>query len=373
MKTKKFCDIILSEKRFVMKKIILPLILALLLSTLSGCQIKKMQVAYTVYPVGYLTSRLVGDKLQVVSIQNDEIVQRATPTETYLDDLSNSQTLFHIGALEPYLTVNSKEIKESKVNMNDLSILNAIYMFQRYTPVSVDGQISYIESPYYKGDVFNDIDAYEKDLYLWLDPIAMLSMAKDIEKWLSQNYTESSNIFSDNLETLEKDLVQLDAEYQKLATRLISEQKEIKFVSMTPSFGNWQKAYGFQTYPVVLSRYGALPTAEQLTEIKNRIVQDNVQYIVVEPNLPDDMVELLESIEQELGLKRVTLSNLSSLTQEQQEENKDYISIMYENLAVLDAMATSLPTVTPAKVTPTPAANDPQASPAVEEDHDNIN
>lgn len=353
-----------------MKKIIVSLVLALMLTTLSGCQITKRQVAYTVYPVGYLTSRLVGDKIQVVSIQNDEIIQRATPTESYLDDLSLSQTLFHVGSLEPYLTVNSKEIKESKVKMNDLSILNAIYMFQRYTPVSVDGQITYIESPYYKGEVFNGIDTYEKDLYLWLDPIAMLSMSKDIEKWLSLTYSESSNIFKENLEVLEKDLVQLDAEYQKLATRLIAEQKEIKFVSITPSFGNWQKAYGFQTYPVVLSKYGALPTAEQLAEIKNRIVADNVQYIVVEPNLPDDMVQLLESIEQELGLKRVSLSNLSSLTKTQQEENKDYISIMYENLAALESMATLIPTVTPTKGTPTPEVKvDETPLP----DHDNIN
>lgn len=337
------------------KKLILSLILALMLTTLTGCEVKKMQVAYTVYPVGYLANRIIGDKLQVVSIQNDEIVQRATPASGYLDVLEQSQTLFHIGSLEPYLTVNSKEIKDSKVKMNDLSVLNAIYKFQRFTPVNVDGTITYIESPYYKGEAFANVESYEKDLYLWMDPIAMLSMAKDIEKWLSSNYDENSAEFKENLESLEKDLVQLDAEYQKLATKLINENKEIKFVSMTPSFGNWQKAYGIQVYPVVLSKYGALPTEEQLKVIKDRIVADNVQYIVYEPNLPEDMTALLEELENELGLTRVTMSNLSSLTAQQKEENKDYISIMYENLAALDSMATDIPAPVQAKINPAPS------------------
>ncbi|SJZ85910.1 metal ABC transporter substrate-binding protein [Anaerorhabdus furcosa] len=333
------------------KKIYLVLALGLLIASLSGCAVKKNQVAYTVYPVGYLANRIIGDKLQVVSIQNDEIVQRATLVDDYENQLELSQNLFHIGTLEPYLTVNSEQIKKTKVGTNDLSVLNAIYKFQRYTPVNVDGTTTYIESSYYKGETFETIDSYEKDLYLWMDPIAMLSMAKDITKWLSTNYEEDSKYFNENLVNLEKDLVQLDAEYQKLATKLANEGKEIKFVSMTPSFGNWQKAYGFQVYPVVLSKFGALPTDEQLQVIKNRILADNVQYIVYEPNLPEDMIALLEQLETELGLKRVTMNNLSSLTTTQKEENKDYVSIMYENLSSLESMATTIPVVTSTKVT----------------------
>ncbi|MFV0552752.1 MAG: metal ABC transporter substrate-binding protein [Anaerorhabdus sp.] len=351
------------------KKLILSLILVLMLTALTGCDVKKMQVAYTVYPVGYLANRLVGDKLQVVSVQNDEIVQRATLVDNYLDILDLSQTLFHIGSLEPYLSVNSKEIKDSKVKTNDLSVLNAIYKFQRYTPINVDGSITYIESAYYKGEPFANVDSYEKDLYLWMDPIAMLSMAKDIEKWLSSTYSENSSVFKENLEALEKDLVQLDAEYQKLATKLINENKEIKFVSMTPSFGNWQKAYGIQVYPIVLSKYGGLPTDEQLKIIKDRIIADNVQYIVYEPNLPEDMVQMLETLEKDLGLKRVTMSNLSSLTTSQQEENKDYISIMYENLATLESMATDIPVAVQSKITATEGQPEEQMNQA----HDDLN
>ncbi|MEG0177333.1 metal ABC transporter substrate-binding protein [Anaerorhabdus sp.] len=328
------------------KKLLLGLVLILLVSSLTGCTVKKNQVAYTVYPLGYIANRLIGDKLQVVSIQNNEIVQRATLVDDYETRLELSQALLHIGNLEPYLATSSEEIKKTNVPTNDLSILNAIYKFQRYTPINVDGTVTYIESSYYKGEVFDGLTSYDKDLYLWMDPIAMLSMAKDITKWLSSNYDDQAKYFEENLNLLEKDLVQLDAEYQKLASKLISEAKEIKFVSMTPSFGNWQKAYGFQVYPVVMSMTGELPSEDQLKIIKDRIIADGVQYIVYEPNLPEDMQALFEQLESELNLKRVTMSNLSALTDSQVEENKDYISIMYENLAVLDSIATPIPVIT---------------------------
>ncbi len=58
--------------------------------------------------------------------------------------------------------------------------------------------------------------------------------------------------------------------------------------------------------------------------------------------MTDDMIELFDRIQQELDLTRVNLSNLSSLTEEQKSQGKDYISIMYENLQTLEGMATSI-------------------------------
>ena len=219
--------------------------------------------------------------------------------------------------------------------------INAIYLFKRYTPVVTNNEVTYVESDYYDASLFEDVDVNAKDLYLWLDPIAMLSMAKDIRDWYIQKYPDNAKFYEDNCDKLENDLVQLDASYQALATKNLNENKSIKFVSMTSSFGNWQKTYGIQVYPVILSKYGALPNNEQLECIKQRIIADSVQYIVYEPNMSDDMVELFNQLQEELNLTRVELSNLSSLTDSQKESGKDYISIMYENLQTLESMAIS--------------------------------
>lgn len=223
--------------------------------------------------------------------------------------------------------------------MKDLSVNNSIYSFKRYTRVIANDVEQFVESAYYKGDAFDAIDVNEKDLTLWMDPIAMTSMAKEIRDWLCENYVEESRYFEENYSQLESELVRLDAEYQSLSSTLKNEKKTIKFVSMTASFGNWQKTYGIQVYPVILSKYGVLPNARQLDIIKTKIMEDNVKYIAYEPNMTEDMLALFNQLSEELNLQRVDLSNLSSLSADQREDNKDYMSIMVENLNQLESMA----------------------------------
>jgi len=320
-----------------MKKVFKILLILLLSVSLSSCASAKRYVAYTVYPVGYLLQRIGGSRIEAMSIQNDELVQIATIKEDYQEILEDSYYFFHIGDLEPYLDVYSEEIASTGVSDVDLSSLNAIYKFQRYTMVYVDGSEVFVEGPYYNGDVFNDIDTTELDLSLWMDPIGMLSMAKDINATLSSNYVEFSNEFNANFQALESELIALDASYQNLATTMRKNEVTLKIVTMTPSFGSWQKAYGIQVYPVCLSKYGTLPTEAQLEIIKQKIIADDVKYIAYESNMSEEMLELYNELESELGLKRINLSNISSLTNSQTGESKDYMTLMYENLAVLES------------------------------------
>ena len=312
---------------------------------LTGCIETKRYIAYSVYPVGYLINRIAGDKVNTISIQTDEMVQVSNIVDNYEEILKDSTYFFHIGKLEPYLDLYSNEITETGVEIVDLSVLNSIYKFQRYTLVYVDGKESYVEGPYYNSELFDKIDTNDNDLMLWMDPIGMLSMANDIYQLLSTNYVEGATAFKDNYSKLESDLIGPDASYQNLSTRLKKENKTIKFVSISASFGNWQKAYGFQIYPVCLSKYGALPSDEELEIIKKRIIDDEVKYIAYEPNMTEDMLNLFNQLETELGLTRVNLNNVSSLTVSQSANNKDYLSLMYENLNVLENMATDIITV----------------------------
>lgn len=306
--------------------------------SLSACQSMKTQISYTVYPVGYLVDRLTGNADQSVSVQENEIVQRAQLKENYQDILKSSALFLYIGQLEPYRSVHSADFNELAPNQMDLSILNAVYDFKRYTPVNTDGKITYIETEYYRDPVMASIDVDTKDLYLWADPIAMLSMAKNIRDRLLYLFPDREKIFTENFEKLETDLINLDAQYQALATANSAEHKEIRFVSMTASFGNWQKTYGFQVYPVILSKYGVLPNEEQLAVIEKKIKSDGVKYIVYEPNMTQDMIELFDRVQGDLNLTRVELSNLSSLSKEEDNSGRDYLSIMYENLSVLETM-----------------------------------
>ena len=310
---------------------------------LSACSNVKHYTSYTIYPIGYLLSRIGGNRIETVSIQNRNLVQIANLAENYKEVLEDSSVLFHIGGLEPYMDLYDDQIKELGIDLTagDLSILNCLYEYKRYTPVVVDGKVNFVEGPYYDEKTFAEMDMYDLDPFIWLSPSGMYCMAKDVYEYLSNNYVEQSAYFKDNYQQVADDLIALDAAYQTLASKLVKENKTIKFVSMTGSFGCWQKDFGFQVYPVCLSKYGALPNNEQLEIIKNRIRADEVKYIAFEPNMPVEMQELCTQLEEELGLQRITLRNISSLTNSEVESGKDYLSLMYENLSVLESIASS--------------------------------
>ena len=95
------------------QKIFICVIVLCSMTFVTGCKAKKKQVAYSVYPVGYLLDRIAGDTVNKVCLQNNTIVQKATIVENYEEILKDSAAFFHIGGLEPYLSAYAADIKVS--------------------------------------------------------------------------------------------------------------------------------------------------------------------------------------------------------------------------------------------------------------------
>ncbi len=318
-----------------MKKRLFGSFLILSLSLLCGCRPATPHIAVTAYPIEYLVKEIGREYVDVQNISQDVLIQRASIIDSYDEALQEADVLFYIGGLEPYMELYLDDIRKAKLPMVDLSSISALNRFHRYTSTSLDGRIVTAEAPWYEGDQFKSIDMYDKDPMLWMDPIAMSSMGSTICEWLSKQYPEYANAFAQNFEQLENDLARMDADYQSMK----DEGLKISFVSITPSFGNWQKSYGVKVYPVCLSKYGVLPSQSQLDAIKQRIQNDGVRYIAKEMNLSEDMLALHDQLVNELGLISVELSNLSALSEEEKENGVDYKSIMYQNLKALEDMA----------------------------------
>lgn len=316
-------------------KIKLFLVSVLALFLVSGCEEKNPSIATTVYPVQYLVERIGGDDVTVSNITENTMIQRAQIKSSFQDILKDSDALFYIGGLEPYMDLYVDDIRDTGVDMVDLATKSAIYKFERYTSTTIDGITAGTEGPYYEGEEFANLDTYDADPMLWMDPVAMTSMASDIRDYLVQKYPQYKDIFDENYDVLELDLARLEADFQAIPDGKMN----ISFVSMTPSFGNWQKSYGIKVYPITLSKYGALPTSDQLAAMKKRIKSDHVRYIAIEQNLSEDMEKLQQQLIDELALIPVNLNNLSSISSEDKKASKDYLTIMYDNLKALESIA----------------------------------
>lgn len=316
-------------------KIKLFLVSVLALFLVSGCEEKNPSIATTVYPVQYLVERIGGGDVTVGNITENTMIQRAQIKSSFQDILKDSDALFYIGGLEPYMDLYVDDIRDTGVDMVDLATKSAIYKFERYTSTTIDGITAGTEGPYYEGEEFANLDTYDADPMLWMDPVAMTSMASDIRDYLVQKYPQYKDIFDENYDALELDLARLEADFQAIPDGKMN----ISFVSMTPSFGNWQKSYGIKVYPITLSKYGALPTSDQLAAMKKRIKSDHVRYIAIEQNLSEDMEKLQQQLIDELALIPVNLNNLSSISSEDKKASKDYLTIMYDNLKALESIA----------------------------------
>ena len=318
-----------------MAKRIFKVLMIISLLMMTGCATAKTKISTTAYPITYLVSKIGGDMVTVENISNSKVMQRATLVDNYQEILNDSMVLLHISGLEPYYDLYSNEISATGVKVLDLGLYASIYDYKRYTYVSNGATDVVLESDFYDNASFSTIDMYSKDCFLWIDAIAMTSMAKTIYEYLVGVMPESEAYFKRNYEKLVADLAILDAEYQDLRTQ----RKTIKLVTMTPSFNSWQKSYGVQLYPVILSKYGALPNELQLQAIKDRILADDVKYIAKENNMDEDMLALFEHLAEELDLEVVELDNLSALSEFSISSNEDYLKVMYKNLEVLESIS----------------------------------
>ena len=315
------------------KRITLFIIIAMLTSSLYGCENKRATITTTVYPVKYIVEQLAGNKVDVEYLTADVFIQRAGMVDNYQEILEKTTLFVYIGELEPYMDIYEIDIQSYDYDIINLATLSAIDLFRRYTTIYTENGMKVItDGDYYEGDEFSLVDVYNKDPFIWLDPIAMSSIASTIKSWLQEKYPEDTLYYENNFKSLQADLVRMDAEFQAL-----NNLRGIKIVTIGATFGNWQKAYGVEVFPLVLSKYGVLPTEKQLKLIKETIQENEVEYIAYDETLPDDYLELGDRITEELGLTRIKLSSLTRLSDTDREKNKDYMTIMYENLNVLES------------------------------------
>lgn len=306
-----------------------------ILFIMSGCAPEKPTVAVTNYPTEYLVKRIGGDYIDVENITKDGLYQTSELESNYKATLNDSDVLFYMNGLESYFSIYEKDIKNTDVDMVDLSVSSAIYKFQRYSSAYVNDKLVVVESPYYDEAIFENVNMYTNDPMCWMDPIIATSMAESIKDELISRYPEYKRAFNDNFDKLQGDLARLDAEYQSL----VSSKLNVSIVTISSSFGYLQKSYGVDIYPVVLSKYGALPSETQYNEIVKTIKRDKVKYIAQESFLNKDMTNLYSRVIADCSLTPVSLSNLNALSEENKKTNIDYLTIMYKNLEVLEQIS----------------------------------
>ncbi|MBO0446461.1 zinc ABC transporter substrate-binding protein [Enterococcus ureilyticus] len=169
---------------------------------------------------------------------------------------------------------------------------------------------------------------HELDPHVWLDPVLAQKEVEAIRDALVKKYPDKKETFEKNATAYIEKLKELDAEYKEAFTNA----KNKTFVTQHAAFGYLAKQYGLTQESIAGISPDQEPSPSRLAELKNYIKEHNVSVIYFETSASSKVAETLAS---ETGVELAVLNPLESITQKEQDQGEDYISVMKANLDAL--------------------------------------
>lgn len=166
------------------------------------------------------------------------------------------------------------------------------------------------------------------DPHVWLDPGRSVQLAENIKNALIKIDPSQQDYFEKNYQTLKDNLETVDSKFESMA----KESQNKTFIVAHSAYGYWEDAYGLKQIGISGLSPSAEPSQKQLEEIVKTAKNAELKYILFEQNVENRVAEV---IKRELGAETLTLHNLESLTEEDIQNNEDYISLMNKNIETL--------------------------------------
>lgn len=295
----------------------------------------KINIYTTVYPLSYFAERIGGDYVETSSIyppgSNEHTFE---PTQQDMIELAEADLFLYIGlGLEGFVenakeTLANEQVKlvATAENISDESLHTSATHTE-----SEDEQTHEDEEHDHESEEHTDEEAHNHgdiDPHVWLSPVIAKDLALIIKEELVAQMPEQEQTFNENYELLISDLDSLNAEFEKMA----SEAATKTFFVSHAAFGYIADQYGLEQIAVAGINSQSEPSQNELTEIVDLAKKLDIQYILFEQNVSSNLTSI---VQEEVGADTLVLHNLSVLTQEDIDNNSDYLTIMQKNIESL--------------------------------------
>ncbi|BAD63974.1 adhesin [Shouchella clausii] len=168
----------------------------------------------------------------------------------------------------------------------------------------------------------------DQDPHVWLDPIRSIEMAEAIKDMLVELKPEQEAYFNDNFETLKAQFEELDAQMQEM----VNDASVDTFIVSHAGYGYWEERYGIKQIGIAGISSTDEPSQTQLVETVETAKKLGLHYVVFEPNITPSVAKVVQD---HLGAEALTIHPLEALTQEDEQADADYFSIMENNIETL--------------------------------------
>ncbi len=281
-----------------MKKILIVILISLMLITTTGCikrdKMEDIDVITTIYPIEFVMNRLYRENSNITSIYPRGItISDYEFTNKQIENFSKKDLFIYNGESD------EREYATTMLNMNNnLKIIDASYG---------------IDTTYAPSDV-------------WLNPSNILMIAQNIRNELKEYITNPYLIddINSKYESLKVDISELDTEYKKTADnsqnkKIISYDETLKFL----------EKYGF----TVINLTEKNEEKENNVTLAKKLLKDKeVSYIFQTGNTSNETVSELTK---NYNAKILEFKTAEIITENDIENNEDYLSIMHNNIELL--------------------------------------
>jgi len=286
----------------------------------------ELEIYTSIYPIQYAVERIAGDSASVQTVYPPGVdAHTYEPTSKDITDIAESDAFIYMGAgMEGFAETAADALTNQEVLLVELGKHEELFHTdaesQEETDHAHDGEDSHHHGGHSHGD---------HDPHIWIDPLRMLEMAALIKEELIALHPEMESAFNENFSELETDLIELDESYQET----LNPKKEKKILVSHAGYGYWEERYGMEQLAINGLSSSSEPSQQELTEIVDQAREYDMDYIIFEQNTSDRVTEIIQN---EIGAEALTIHNLSVLTDQDLENNEDYLSLMERNLEVLD-------------------------------------
>lgn len=282
-----------------MKKLLKLLFITLCIITLSGClnkdSMEDITVYTSIYPIEYVTEKLYGEHSNIISMYpNDTNPYDYKLTKKQVKDFGQGNLIVYNGL------GREKDYIVDMINSNkNLKIIDSTARIE-YT---------------------NSMDE------IWINPSNILTIAQNIRNGLKEYITSSylQKEIDENYNNLKLQISTIDAEMKEMVQNANS-----KAIIISDNDFKFLEKYGFE----IISIDKNTASDKDLSDAKKLIANKTVSYIFAKKGnaSTDNINDILKSYPTTTVLELDTLNTISN---SDKSDNKDYISIMYENIDLL--------------------------------------
>ena len=327
-----------------MRKIFLVVISVLMsIGLLSGCDIKSglgaknekpLSIVTTIFPEYDWVSEILGDKFQeaevTMLIDNGVDLHSYQPTADDIIKISNSDLFIYVGGESDEWVEDVLEDADNE-NMVALSLLNVL------------GEDA-VEEEMVEGMEEEDHDheeeehEHEFDEHVWLSLKNAAVFCEVISEELAYIDPDNGDIYRENAKNYIEQLDRLDKEYENVVSN--ASKKTVLFGDRFP-FRYLVNDYGIDYY-AAFSGCSAESEAsfETVAFLANKVNELGLNYVLTIDNSNQSIAQTIIGNTEEKNQQTLILNSMQSLTKEDADIGKTYLSVMEDNLNTLrDALS----------------------------------